>query len=229
MTTKIKDLNNELRPRERLKKYGASSLANDELLAILLRTGTKDENAKELSTKILNHLTTINDLENTTLEELSSIKGVGEVKAITIMAAIELGKRVLRKDNSTIKLDNARIVYDLLKYDFINCYQEKFLSLFLDSKNNLISIDTMFIGTLSTSTIHPREVFKLAVKYSAYSIILVHNHPSGNSDASKEDIEMTSKMIDIGKLFGIPIRDHIIIGNNNYYSIINNKKVNIYE
>ena len=228
MTTKIKDLSDNLKPRERLKKNGVESLSDDELLAILLRCGTKELNAKELAIQIINNIG-INNLENATLEELSLIKGVKEVKAITILSAIEFGKRVLKKDIKKVKIDNTQIVYDLLKYDFINCYQEKFIVLFLDTKNNLISKDVIFVGTLSKSTIHPREIFKLAVKYSAASIILVHNHPSGNSTPSKNDIEITKRIKEVGNIIAIPVIDHIIIGYNNYYSIGQKKKVEEYE
>ena len=225
----IKDMDINIRPRERLKKIGVSSLANDELLAIILRCGTKSKNVKELSLDIINKIGNINNLENATLEELKSINGVGEAKAISLLAAIELGKRVLKKDISSVVINNNRIVYDLLKYDFVNAYQEKFLALFLDTKNKLIAIEELFKGTISESTIHPREIFKLATKHSAYSIVVVHNHPSGNSNPSKADIELTSKLMECGKLLSIPVIDHVIIGYNNYYSFYEKRKVDVYE
>ena len=227
MSVLIKDLDMNLRPRERLKKYGVSSLGDDELLAILLRCGTKSISVKDLSIEIVNKFEKINNLENATLEELTSIKGIKEAKAITILAAIELGKRVLRKEGNNIFINNNRIVYDLLKYDFINSYQESFVVLFLDTKNKLIKKEEIFKGTISSSTIHPREIFKLAVKHSAYSIIVVHNHPSGNSMPSQADVELTDKLMESGKLLGIPIIDHIIIGYNNFYSFYDKKRVDI--
>ena len=227
MSVLIKDLDMNLRPRERLKRYGVSSLGDDELLAILLRCGTKSMSVKDLSVEIVNKFEKINNLENATLEELTSIKGIKEAKAITILAAIELGKRVLRKEGNNIVINNNRIVYDLLKYDFINSYQESFVVLFLDTKNKLIKKEEIFKGTISSSTIHPREIFKLAVKHSAYSIIVVHNHPSGNSMPSQADIELTDKLMESGKLLGIPIIDHIIIGYNNFYSFYDKKRIDI--
>ena len=227
MSVLIKDLDMNLRPRERLKKYGVSSLGDDELLAILLRCGTKSISVKDLSVEIVNKFEKINNLEYATLEELTSIKGIKEAKAITILAAIELGKRVLRKESNNIVINNNRIVYDLLKYDFINSYQETFVVLFLDTKNKLIKKEELFKGTISSSTIHPREIFKLAVKHSAYSIIVVHNHPSGNSMPSQADIELTDKLMESGKLLGIPIIDHIIIGYNNFYSFYDKKRIDI--
>ena len=227
MSVLIKDMDLSIRPRERLLKYGVESLGSDELLAIILRCGTKSISVKDLSNDIINKIG-INNLENATIEELTSIKGIKEAKAISILAAIELGKRVLKKDSSNIVINNNRIIYDLLKYDFINAYQEHFVALFLDTKNKLIAKETIFKGTISYSTIHPREIFKLAVKHSAYSIIVVHNHPSGNSTPSSADIELTKKLQDSGNMIGIPVLDHIIIGNNNYYSFYDNKKINTY-
>ena len=227
MSILIKDMDVSLRPRERLKKYGVSSLGDDELLAILLRCGTKSISVKDLSLDIIKRIGNLNNLENATLEELTSVKGVKEAKAITILAAIELGKRVLKKDNSGITINNNRMVYDLLKYDFINAYQESFIALFLDTKNKLIDKKELFKGTISSSTIHPREIFKLAVKHSAYSIIVAHNHPSGNSMPSQADIDLTNKLMESGKMIGIPVIDHIIIGNNNYYSFYDNKRIDI--
>ncbi len=226
MSVLIKDMDLSIRPRERLLKYGVESLGSDELLAIILRWGTKSISVKDLSNDIINKIG-INNLENATIEELTSIKGIKEAKAISILAAIELGKRVLKKDSSNIVINNNRIIYDLLKYDFINSYQESFVVLFLDTKNKLIKKEEIFKGTISSSTIHPREIFKLAVKHSAYSIIVVHNHPSGNSMPSQADIELTDKLMESGKLLGIPIIDHIIIGYNNFYSFYDKKRIDI--
>lgn len=225
--TNIKDLDISLRPRERLKKVGVQSLSNVELLAIILRTGNKELNAKDLALEIVKSLGSINNLQNVTLEELESIKGIKDAKAITILAAIELGKRVLKKDNNNILINNNKIIYDLFKYDFVNTYQEKFIALFLDTKNNLIASELIYIGTLSSANVHPREIFKLAVKHSAQSIIVVHNHPSGNSMPSKADIELTKSLMNAGDLMKIPILDHIIIGNKNYYSFYDKKVIKV--
>jgi DNA repair protein RadC len=183
----IKKLAVETRPRERLKEYGVTALSDDELIAIILRTGTKNTNAKELANLILLKIAGINNFNNTSLTDLASIKGVGEVKAITLLAAIELGKRSLKLSNNHLKINSNRIVYDLFKYDFINVYQEKFIALFLDTKKYLITSEVIFIGTVSSSTIHPREIFKTAMKNSASSIIILHNHPTGDATPSKAD------------------------------------------
>ena len=226
---KIKDIKKELRPRERLKKYGTKSLGTDELLAIILQTGSKEYNVKELSCNVIKYFDSINDLENTTIDELSKIKGIGEGKATSILASIEFGKRVLTKDNKNIQITNNLMIYDLYKYEFINSYQENFITIYLDSKNNIIKAKTLYVGTLSSASVHPREVFKLACLYSASKIILVHNHPSGDSNPSSADIEITNRLMEIGKLMNIPIIDHIIIGNNNYYSFYDEKKIFINE
>ena len=229
MMKKMKDIQLDLRPRERLKKYGVKSLSSDELLAIILGTGTKEYNVKELASNVINYFDNLNNLENVSIEELKMIKGIGEVKAISILASIEFGKRVLTKDNKKIKINNNLIIYDLFKYDFINAYQENFVVLLLDNKNNLIKYKTLFIGTISSASVHPREVFKLAVSYSASKIIVLHNHPSGDSNPSNADTILTNKLMELGNLMGIPVIDHIIIGNNNYYSFYDNRKVNVDE
>ena len=229
MKTTIKELESKLRPRERLKDVGVSSLGDDELLAILISTGSKELSCKDLAINLIQKLGKLNNLENATLKELTSIKGIGEAKAITIMAAIELGKRVLKKDTTNIKINNAQIVYDLFKYDFINCYQEKFIAIYLDNKKQLIEAKVLFVGTVSEASIHPREIFKYAFKLSASSIIVLHNHPTGNSNPSKADINLTNKLIRAGEIINIPILDHIIIGYNNYYNFRDNQRIDINE
>lgn len=225
----VKELNDELKPRERLKKYGVSYLSDAELLAIILRCGTKDMNVINLAMSLLNEVNGLNNLSNVSITSLSKIKGIGEVKAITILAALELGKRSLKVNKKKIKVVNGYIIYDLLKYDFINVYQEKFIALYLDTKKNLITQELLFMGTISESTIHPREIFKNAIKNSAAFIIVVHNHPTGDSMPSHADIEITNKLFEIGKLVGIPVIDHIIIGYNNFYSFYSKERIDINE
>ena len=225
----IKELNDDLKPRERLKRYGVSYLSDSELLAIILRCGTKNNNVINLATQILNDIGGLNNISNISINSLSKIKGIGEVKAITLLAAVELGKRSLKVNSEKIKIINGYIVYDLLKYDYINVYQEKFIALFLDTKKNLIGKEVIFIGTINESTIHPREIFKSAIKACASSIIIVHNHPTGDSTPSNADIEITNKLMDIGKLLGILVIDHIIIGINNFYSFYSKERIDIDE
>ena len=219
----IKDLPKTERPRERLLLYGVSSLSNEELLSIILKTGTKDESVKELSNKVLKEINDISDLKEITINKLKKIKGIGEVKAITLIASIELGKRVYSmKKNNRVKLDSSKDIYNYIKDRFINKKQEYFYCLYLDTKNYLIEEKLLFIGTLNKSIVHPREIFKYAYLLSSNSIICIHNHPSNDVIPSREDLEFTKKLVEIGKIQGIGVIDHIIIGNNNYYSLYDN-------
>ena len=219
----VKDIPVLDRPRERLLKYGAINLSNEELLSIVLKNGTKNESVMSLSYNILKSINNISDLKDITINKLTKINGIGEVKAITLLASIELGRRVYKENNSIkVLLNDSSLVYDYLKEDLINKKQEYFVALYLDNKKYLIEKKILFIGTINYSTVHPREIFKYAYLYSSSSIILVHNHPSGDTLPSKEDITLTNNLKEIGKLNGIPILDHIIIGNNNYYSFYKN-------
>lgn len=221
----IKNIPEFERPRERFLKYGAKNLSNSELISILLNSGTKDKSVKELSNSILNNINDISELKDFTLNRLIKIKGIGKVKAITILSALELGKRVYYKKNETkIKLNNAQNVYNYMKDELIGEKQEYFYALYLDSKKNLIDKKLLFIGTINKSIVHPREIFKHAYLLSASSIICVHNHPSGDPLPSNEDCILTKNLAEIGKLQGIQIVDHIIIGNN-YYSFFENEQI----
>ena len=213
----IKELIKEEQPRERFITKGAPSLSDEELIAILLRTGSKTKNVKEVSQSILKEIKNLSNLSNYSYSSLARIDGIGPVKAITLLSAIELGKRVLKNTKIPIKIVNDQDIYNLYKYDFINETQEKLLGIFLDNKNQIIASETIFIGTVNSSTVHPREIFKLAIKYSAVKIIILHNHPSGNPVPSNADNLFTEKLIASGKLLDIPVIDHLIMGNNSYY------------
>ena len=216
---KIKDIPKNERPRERLLKYGVENLSNEELLSIIIKTGTKDYSVKAISQILLNELKDIKNLKTITLNKLTNIKGIGKVKAIELLASIELGKRVFEKEKKIeIKLNNSSIIYEYFKDKFINEKQENFYAIYLDSKSNLIAYKLLFKGTLNSSCVHPREIFKYAHLESAYSIIVMHNHPSGDSTPSKEDEKTTKTLMEIGKLMSIPIVDHIIFGKDNYFS-----------
>ncbi|MCF7923852.1 MAG: DNA repair protein RadC [Candidatus Izimaplasma sp.] len=215
----IKDMPKLERPRERLLAYGAQSLSNYELVAIILRIGSRHESVIELSKRVVNELNALADLREKTVNELTRIKGIGKTKAITLIAALELGKRVLLTKDDKVQFNSPKAVFELLHYDLKDLKQEVLIALYLDLKTNLIAKKEIFRGSLSQSLVHPREVFKYAVKYSAYQVILVHNHPSGDPYPSKQDIQLTEAMKKAGKLLQINILDHIIIGNNCYLSI----------
>ena len=219
----IKDLLESERPRERLKNLGEEALSNSELISIVLKTGTKDKSVKELSDNILNKINNIGELKDISINSLKEINGVGMVKAITLKAAIELGKRVYSFDNKNkYLLNSSKLIYDYIKPKLINKKQEYFYALYLDVKKFLIEEKLLFIGTLNRSIVHPREIFKYAYLSSASSIICIHNHPSNDVIPSNEDILFTKKLVEIGKIQGINVIDHIIVGNNNYYSFYDN-------
>lgn len=220
--TLIKDIPKSERPRERFKKFGKENVSNEELLSIIINNGTKNQSVKELSNSVLSKVNDIKDLKNISLNVLKKINGIGEVKAIKILAAIELGKRVYSKsDMNNIKMDSPDKIYEYMKDEVKDEKQEHFYALYLDSKKNLIDKKLLFIGTLNKSIVHPREIFKYAYLLSASSIICVHNHPSGDTIPSKEDISLTKALVEIGKMQGIYVIDHIVIGNN-YYSLYEN-------
>ena len=223
MSYLIKDIKEEERPRERMINYGVSALSNEELIAILLKTGTKSKSVKILATEILNLVDNINELKDVTINRLLSIKGIGKVKAIELISAVELGKRIYtdRKKNKN-RLSTPKDIYFSNKYLFMDIKQEYFYCLYLNNKNELIERKLLFMGTVNKSVVHPRELFKYAYLSSASSIVCMHNHPSGDVNPSKDDIMFTKALVEVGLLQGIPVLDHIIVGSDNYYSFSDN-------
>ncbi len=217
MMSKMPDV---MKPRERLKTYGVSKLNELELLSILLRTGTKDISVNDLALNVLMLVETINDLDNLTLSDLMNIKGIKEAKAMAILSALELGKRLYLRLNykDRLKIYNGEVIYNLFKYLNVTQRQENFVVVLLDNKNYLIKSKVIFKGSINESVAHPREIFRFAISYSATYIIAVHNHPSGDVIPSNQDIKFTNNLIKSGKIIGIPVIDHIIIGNNRYYT-----------
>ncbi|MFC0164878.1 MULTISPECIES: RadC family protein [Bacillus] len=217
---KLRDFPQDEKPRERLLALGAESLSNHELLAILLRTGTKKESVLQLSNRLLQSFDGLRLLKEASVEELSSISGIGRAKAVHIMAALELGRRVHKlvyEDRYVIRTPEDGAKYLMEDLRFLN--QEHFVVMFLNTKNQIIHKQTIFIGSLNASIVHPREVFKEAVKRSAASLICAHNHPSGDPSPSREDIEVTKRLCDCGKMIGIEVLDHLIIGDQKYVSL----------
>lgn len=218
--TMIKDIPFVERPRERLLKYGSSSLSNTELLSIVLKTGTKGESVTDLSNRILSKVSSVTELKNINKEMLTSIRGIGITKAIEILATIELGKRIF-VNNKTLEKEiynNSKVIYESNKHLFLNKQQEFFYCVYLNTKNEVIERKLLYMGTLNKSYVHPREIFKEAYLLSASSVICMHNHPSGDPTPSTDDIILTNSLIEIGKLQQIPVIDHIIFGNEKYYS-----------
>lgn len=224
---KIKDIPINDRPVERLINNSSSVLSNEELLAILLKTGSKEENVKQLASRILKEVGEINKLKDMTLEKLLKIKGIGKIKASTILAVIELSKRMNQKveNINNLKITNSLIVYEYFKNIIGDEKQEYFYCLYLDNQKKVIKNKMLFLGTLNHSLVHPREVFKEAYLSGATSIICIHNHPSGNLKPSKEDIKLTESLIKAGLLLGIKIDDHLIISKDNYFSFFENNLI----
>ncbi|GEL04995.1 RadC family protein [Rummeliibacillus stabekisii] len=216
----IRDVHVDDRPRERLKRQGAESLSNQELIAILLRTGTKKESVLHLSNRILTHFEKLHELKNATIEEITAIKGIGEAKAIQLLASIELGKRLHKqRTDERYTIRSPKDAANYLMPDMTSLLQENFVTLFLNVKNQIIHQQTIFIGSLNASIVHPREVFREAVKRSAASIICAHNHPSGNPAPSPEDIDVTKRLQEAGLIMGIELLDHVIIGDHQFISL----------
>ncbi|KAF1296152.1 hypothetical protein BAU15_10205 [Enterococcus sp. JM4C] len=207
-------------PRERLLKQGEQSLSDQELLAICLRTGQHPIHVMELAANVLDKFANLYTLKGASVEELMEIKGIGKVKAIEIRAIIELGNRMeeamqpkVGKIQASFELAQ-RLIHTLKDYQ-----QEHFICIYLNTKNEIIKQVTLFVGSLNQSVAHPREIFHGAVRYHAASIIIAHNHPSGDSTPSRQDILFTQRVSQCGEMMGIELLDHIITGQNTYTSL----------
>ncbi len=215
----IKTLPTEERPREKLIKHGSKTLTNSELLAIILRTGNKKESVLELSNKFFKkyNLKSLSRLKTSTLKKQL---GIGDAKACQIMACFELGKRFSAfKEGKKPVIRNAKDIADLFIPEMDALEKEHFKGIYLDSRKKIIKQETIFIGSLNESVVHPREIFKIALDENAAAIILLHNHPSGDPNPSSFDIEITKELIKAGELLGIQVLDHIIIGGKKYISL----------
>ncbi|HAX03306.1 MAG: hypothetical protein A2Y45_00905 [Tenericutes bacterium GWC2_34_14] len=224
----IKEMPKEERPRERLISKGPDVLSNEELLAILLRTGEKDLSVMDLSKHVLYHLTSLEDLKRMSVFELMNVRGIKEAKACAVIAAIELGKRLSQTKRETkIMIKSAYDVYHHLSNQISHLMQEHFITLYLNTKSEILTQETIFIGTINQTLIHPREIFKTAIKLSSSSVLFVHNHPTGDASPSKADLLATDRLMEASDVMGIDIIDHIIIGKGEFYSIKEGKKVHM--
>ena len=209
------------RPRERLLKLGSEALSAQEILALILGRGIKGESVMVTSQKLLSRFGNLKGIANASIEELTQISGIGQAKAAQIKAAVELGKRLeddaVERQKPMVKspADVAALVRSQLK----GKKKEHFLVLCLDTRNRIINCRPVSIGSLDTSIVHPREVFKEAVSSSAASVIFVHNHPSGDPEPSGEDIELTKRLAKAGEIIGIDVLDHIIVCDRSYLSL----------
>ncbi len=215
---KIKDIAKVDRPREILEKYGPEKLSDAQLLAILLRTGTKDCNVIELSKKILKKFPQ-EKLLSATIEDLREVHGLGKVKASEIIACLEFGRRIL-KDKKTSILLSSKDVWERME-DIRGSKKEHFVVFYLDTRNQEIQREIISVGTLNANLVHPREVFEPAIKHTAAQIIVAHNHPSGNPEPSDDDLAITKRLVEAGKILGIEVLDHVIVTKKECCSIKN--------
>ena len=211
----IKDLPKVERPREKLMQYGPEKLSNSELLAILLRSGKKGENVIELANKILKKFSK-DELPNLTFNDLKDYSGLGPAKACEIVACFELGKRLLKDKKAEIYL-KPKEIWEELK-DLRDHKKEHFVIFYLDSRNQEIKREIISVGSLNANLVHPREVFEPAVRHLAAQVILAHNHPSGDPEPSEDDLEITKRLTESGKILGIEVIDHIIVVKNGFLS-----------
>lgn len=215
----IRDLPVHERPREKLLRYGPETLSNRELLAIILRVGTRRQSALALADQLLAHFGSLRELREARCEELQAMEGIGLAKAAQILAALELGRRVQASVKIPAVVRSPQDAADLIMEHLRYLDREVMRLIILDTKNQVIASPTVSVGTLNASMVHPREIFKECIRRSAASLIVVHNHPSGDPSPSTEDIQVTERLRRAGEILGIDVLDHIIIGDNRFVSM----------
>lgn len=216
----LRELPSDSLPRERLMIFGEKALSDQELLAIILRTGHHQVNVMEMSANLLNHFTSLFELKQATLEELMTVKGIGKVKAIELKATLEFGVRVQQAMQPKIgRITSSYDIAQQLIAEQRDLQQEHLVALYLNTKNEIIQRKLLFVGSLNQSIAHPREIFRNAVRCSAARVLLTHNHPSGNPQPSENDLAFTKRVIECGELMGIELLDHIVTGDNRYISL----------
>ncbi|MFA6801214.1 MAG: DNA repair protein RadC [Acholeplasmataceae bacterium] len=221
---KLKETPIEERPRERLIAKGAKSLSNYELIAILLQTGTKELTVTELAKSVIYHLDSIADLKKISYHSFIKIPGIKKAKAATLLAAIELGKRLSEiKYVQKLRISSPYDVYYMMIDELASLEQENFIVLYLNIKSEVIKKEVLYIGTINQMIISPRDIYKKALIYAASAMIFIHNHPTGDATPSKADIYATKRLFDTQEIMGIDIIDHIIIGKGQFYSMKSQK------
>jgi DNA repair protein RadC len=215
----VRDLPRQERPRERLQKFGPEALSAQELLALVIGRGIPKKSVINIAQELLVNFGNIKTISQATIEELSQIKGIGLAKAAQIKACFELGRREeLEPELKDFNIKDPESVVKAIRASIKDKAKEHFKLILLNPRNKIIGISTISIGTLNASLVHPREVFKDAIMHNAASVVLAHNHPSGDPEPSEDDLKITKKLVDSGKILGIEVLDHIIVGKNDYYS-----------
>ena len=223
----LKKIPDEEKPRERFMKYGKENISTSELIEIILKSGTRKAGIKEISHNIMSSVNNINELKDISINALMNIEGMSKVKAIELASAIELGRRVYTEESykELVELTNPSAIINYFHSLFKDKKQEYFYVIYLDNQKKYIDKKLLFKGTVNYSLVHPREIFKEAYLMSASYIVCVHNHPSGDASPSNNDIEITRKIKEISNIHGIGFIDHIIIGDNNYYSFFEDDNI----
>jgi len=215
----VRDLPRQERPRERLQKFGPEALSAQELLALVIGRGIPKKSVMNIAQELLAKFGNVKAISQATLEELSQVKGIGLAKATQIKACFELGKREdLEPELVNFDINNPEAVVKVVRSGIRDKAKEHFKLILLNPRNKIIGISTVSVGTLNASLVHPREVFKDAIVHSAASVVLAHNHPSGDPEPSEDDLKITKKLVDCGKILGIEVLDHIVIGKNHFLS-----------
>jgi DNA repair protein RadC len=219
----IHDLPKSERPRERLNKLGPEALSAQELLTLILGRGVRGESVSMTAQKLLSHFGSLEGIMNASLEDLQSVKGMGLAKASQLKACFEVARRVFTKneiaeEDKQRELSSAKEIYNLAKSKITSYMKEHLIVLSFDSRNRFLGMDTVSVGTLNANLIHPRETFDAAIRRHADHIVVAHNHPSGNPEPSEDDLEITKRLVEAGKILGIEITDHIIITKNRFFS-----------
>ena len=220
MPLKIKQLPISARPYEKLKLYGASNLTDAELIAIIIKTGTKDENSVDIANRIISKIEVLSNLQYQSINELTSIKGIGEIKAIQLTALCEITKRMLKIDTNEVHVKNSKDVFELLRSEYRFEKQEIVKVLILNNKNIVEKIVDIVKGETNYAMLSVKQIFKEAIVMQAQKIIMVHNHPSGDVLPSEKDIIITKKVLEAADTLGIQLVDHVIIAKDRYFSII---------
>jgi DNA repair protein RadC len=209
---KIREMPRDERPREKLLGRGAAALTDPELIAILLRTGLPGANAVEVARQLLERYGSLSGLSRCTVKEIASIRGIGAAKAIQLVAAFGLGQRLANERLSRQKLDSPELIHDLVASEMRTLHKESLRVILLDTRYHLLRIEEVSLGSVNESIAHPRDVFRPAVISSAYAVIVVHNHPSGDPSPSQSDHSLTRRLAEAAELLQIKLLDHIIIG-----------------
>jgi DNA repair protein RadC len=218
-TFTVRDLPRQERPRERLQKFGPEALSAQELLALVIGRGIPKKSVINIAQELLGKFGNVKAISQATIEELSQIKGIGLAKAAQIKASFELGRREdLEPETINFDIKNPESVVKAIRASIKDKAKEHFKLILLNPRNKIIGISTISIGTLNASLVHPREVFKDAIMHSAASVVLAHNHPSGDPEPSEDDLKITKKLVESGKILGIEVLDHIVIGKNGFLS-----------